>query len=237
MIDFDRFSLGLRSACHRRDLVEAMAEVLSGVGLRFAYGVASILDTRQFECLRSDDPSARGGRDGDCGQMDLVVERAAAERLPFFWWAPADAPAGTGPVRAPAPAWAGSAAGWAVPVHDGLGYVAAMSFGTLCTGDAIEAVVERHKPTLHVMAIHFHARARELPAVASPAACPRLTRRELQCLEGIARGRSRADIGRDLGVRPRTVKFHLESAQRRFQVASTTQAVMCAALLGLISRE
>lgn len=181
MIDFDRFALDLRSACDRHDLVEVMTRAASSVDLQIAYGVTSIFDTRLVDCLFSDGGSVEGAVGIGRGLMDLVIGRAVTERLPFFWWVSADALVETCPVAGWDPA-----AGWAVPVHDGLGCVAVMTFGALRQGDAIEVVVERHKAALHVMAIHFHARVRDLPAAAPFATSPRLTPRELQCLEGIA---------------------------------------------------
>ena len=61
-----------------------------------------------------------------------------------------------------------------------------------------------------------------------------LTPRERLCLEWAAHGKSRTDIGLIIGLSPRTVKFHLENAQRKLNVSRTTQAVLLAVLHGLI---
>lgn len=57
----------------------------------------------------------------------------------------------------------------------------------------------------------------------------RLTTRERQVLEGIARGLTNKEIARDLGIGPGTVKTHVERLIAKLGVADRTQAAVFAA--------
>ena len=48
----------------------------------------------------------------------------------------------------------------------------------------------------------------------------RLTTRELEILELLCLGKSAAEIGRALGIRPRTVKFHQENILKKTGISS-----------------
>jgi DNA-binding CsgD family transcriptional regulator len=166
------------------------------------------------------------GLEPDPAWLEAIVRRAAADELPFYWGAPG---------AAQLAADRASGHGWTVPFHDAIGRVAALSFTSARTLRGFCDAVEAHRATLHVMAIYFHAHVRKALVIQSHAAAANLTPRELQCLGWAARGKSRTDIGQIIGVSPRTIKFHLENAQRKLNVAHTTQAVLRAVLLGLIT--
>lgn len=171
--------------------------------------------------------------------IEHVIERAAADELPFYWGTPEPA-AGAGsleqlPHAPPLSAGPTASHGWTVPVHDAIGRVAALSFTGAQDFAAFCDEIEAHRATLHVMAIYFHAYVRRVLATQDRTSTANLTPRELQCLGWAAQGKSRTDIGQIMGVSPRTIKFHLENAQRKLNVAHTTQAVLRAALLGLIT--
>lgn len=63
----------------------------------------------------------------------------------------------------------------------------------------------------------------------------RLSPRELQVLEGAARGATNVQIASDLSVSIHAVKFHLASVYRKLGVANRTEAVV--ALLGARAAE
>ena len=54
----------------------------------------------------------------------------------------------------------------------------------------------------------------------------RLTRREVEVLRWVARGKTNAQIGASLGLSPRTVGKHLERIYRKLGVRCRTAAVM-----------
>jgi DNA-binding NarL/FixJ family response regulator len=61
-----------------------------------------------------------------------------------------------------------------------------------------------------------------------------LTPRELDVLRGVARGLGNKQIGRELGLSPRTVQTHLTRVFAKLGVASRTEAVLVALREGLI---
>ena len=61
-----------------------------------------------------------------------------------------------------------------------------------------------------------------------------LTRRETQCLEGLARGLDNAGISRELSISLPTVALHLINARRKLSATTREQAVARAVDLGLI---
>ncbi|SNS51850.1 LuxR C-terminal-related transcriptional regulator [Tropicimonas sediminicola] len=61
----------------------------------------------------------------------------------------------------------------------------------------------------------------------------KLSRRELQVLEGLTQGKSNKEIARDLDVQEPTVKLHVKTLYRKIGVANRTQAAMVAKESGL----
>lgn len=80
--------------------------------------------------------------------------------------------------------------------------------------------------TLSVMsaAVHAgHARFRELLDDKTPRSP--LTSRESECLRWIADGKTDVEVGKILGISPRTVRFHINNAKIKLGVATRIQAV------------
>lgn len=63
---------------------------------------------------------------------------------------------------------------------------------------------------------------------------PRLTNREIQVLELVARGRSGSEIAEELGLATNTVAQHLVAVRRKFNVQSSAAAVAAARRGGLL---
>ena len=68
-------------------------------------------------------------------------------------------------------------------------------------------------------------RSRQLIAGTTGAATMNLTPRELECLAWVSRGKTDQDIARILAVAPRTVRFHIDNAKVKLNVATRIQAV------------
>ena len=64
-----------------------------------------------------------------------------------------------------------------------------------------------------------------------------LSDREVEVLRQVAQGRTDAEIARTLGIKPRTVGFHLAEAESRLGTTSRVAAVVLAARLGLLGPE
>ena len=68
----------------------------------------------------------------------------------------------------------------------------------------------------------------------APVAGDDLTEREVQVLEGIARGESNKAIGDELGISEATVKSHVNSILAKLEARDRTDAAMIALKRGLI---
>ena len=122
--------------------------------------------------------------------------------------------------------------GYTVPIH------APRSLGTFrasCSAvpDATPVAAESYL-AVQLMACYMYsalsAEAEQKPGNSAPRG---LTRRERQCLELAAQGKSDWVAGRILGISERTVHNHIEHAKRRLGVATRVQAIVHA----LVSRQ
>lgn len=68
----------------------------------------------------------------------------------------------------------------------------------------------------------------------APTAAPALTERELQVLNGMSRGRSNGEIGRELFLSEDTVKTHARRLFRKLEAADRAQAVAVGYRWGLV---
>lgn len=64
---------------------------------------------------------------------------------------------------------------------------------------------------------------------------PALTSRELECIQGLARGHQDEEIAVQLGISRRTVRFHVDHAKVKFGVSSRVHAVAAAVTRGLVT--
>ena len=61
----------------------------------------------------------------------------------------------------------------------------------------------------------------------------KLSRREMQVLQGLCEGKSNKEIARDLELMEPTVKLHVKTLYRKIGAANRTQAAMLAKEAGL----
>ncbi|WP_441231960.1 helix-turn-helix transcriptional regulator [Tardiphaga sp. 215_C5_N2_1] len=120
----------------------------------------------------------------------------------------------------------GIACGFTIPIHDGRGPIAAVTFAAdKHLSAAFSRRIEAHGQVLQLMAMYFHAHVRcKFPServingiILSP--------REFECLGWAAQGKSAWEIGRILGITRRTTAFHLENAKAKLGVHSISHAV------------
>lgn len=116
--------------------------------------------------------------------------------------------------------------GFTIPIHDGRGPVAAVTFSAdeRCAA-AFRRRIREHGRVLQLMAMYFHAHARCKLAPARVIDGVALSPREFECLEWAAQGKTAWEIGRILGVSRRTAAFHLDNAKAKLGVRSICQAV------------
>lgn len=113
--------------------------------------------------------------------------------------------------------------GLVVPVCHGTEPVAGFNFGGIAPDTsanarsmlqvAAHAVIEKRR-TLE------HGRPEKVIGEA-----PALSTREAQCLRLVAVGQTDAEVGRMLGISPRTVRFHVDSSKTKLGVTTRIQAV------------
>lgn len=115
--------------------------------------------------------------------------------------------------------------GFTVPIHDGRGPVAAVTFAADERHPAFRRRIETQAEVLQLMAFYFHAHARRRFDGDLVIDGVTLSPREFECLEWAAHGKSAWEIGRILGISRRTAAFHLENAKSKLGVRSICQAV------------
>ena len=86
-----------------------------------------------------------------------------------------------------------------------------------------------------VLASIIRTRLARAPRLEAPAMDVDLSEREVECLTWSARGKTSAEIAQIVGLRRRTVDFHVENARRKLNVATRIEAVVKATAARLIS--
>lgn len=160
-------------------------------------------------------------------RFDPVIARALERHQPFKW--------GLGfgpPLRNESElelfeeaARFGIRHGYTIPIHDGKGAVAAVTFATNERKPRFEHAIGEHAEVLQLMAIYFHAHARRKLLAFDVMNGSSFSPRELECLRWAARGKSAWETGQILGISRHTVAFHLDNAKAKLGVRSTIQAV------------
>lgn len=93
-------------------------------------------------------------------------------------------------------------------------------------------LAEQCAPELAFAAAQFHARAKQVLPMADW--MPRLSQRELECLELAASGKTLAQSGSIVGLSERTVEYHLRNASEKLGASTKLRAVVLAMRYGLI---
>jgi LuxR family transcriptional regulator, quorum-sensing system regulator CciR len=125
---------------------------------------------------------------------------------------------------------AGFGEGFTVPIHLPGECAASCTFVTKY-GQSIDL---RVAPAAHYIGCFAFEAARRLrrnaiaanEAEADRSQVPSLSGRQLDCIVLAARGKSATDSGQLLGISPGTVHQHLETAKRRYGVATRTQLIV-----------
>jgi len=82
-------------------------------------------------------------------------------------------------------------------------------------------------PSLHLIALYYHRRFKELQGL-DKSAVPLLTPREEKCLTLAARGKTDWEISEILSISESTVRTYIERAKQKFGVATKIQAIVAA---------
>ncbi|UPT86977.1 LuxR family transcriptional regulator [Bradyrhizobium barranii subsp. apii] len=114
--------------------------------------------------------------------------------------------------------------GFTVPIHDGHGPIAALTFARERRDVAFEHYVTSNTRLLQLMAMYFHAHVRRKLTHGTKIDGVSLSAREFECLEWAARGKSAWEIGRILGISRHTVASYLDNAKEKLGVRTIVQA-------------
>lgn len=162
-------------------------------------------------------------------ETDPVLRHAERSSFPFFWDAQEFRDT-LGPAQLKVLALAqafGVAHGYTVPIHfsNALGALAASC--SVVPGS--ESVAPRSYFMLRLICPYMYVAARRLVhSKQTHPEQPALTRRQRQCLELAALGKSERVVGRILDLHRSTVRGHIERARRRMGVATRVQAIVLA---------
>lgn len=226
---FQAFIDRLAESADAMDLRAAMADAASALDLRcFAY---LALPDRRGDATRlvSNYPTAWTAHylKRHYERLDPVIVQALAAPEPFDWGP------GFGPIRMSRSqcelfdeaSFFGIRHGFTVPIHDGRGMIAAVTFAADERRPSFEHCIEKNGRVLQLMAMYFHAHARRKLVPERRVDGVLLSARELECLEWAAQGKSAWETGRILGISRRTAAFHLDNAKTKLGVHSICQAV------------
>lgn len=114
--------------------------------------------------------------------------------------------------------------GFTVPIHDGRGPIAALTFAADERRPQFENCINSHARVLQLMAMYFHAHVRRKLSDDRRFGSTLLSPRELECLEWAAQGKSAWEIGRILGISRHTVASYLGNAKDKLGVRTIVQA-------------
>lgn len=160
-------------------------------------------------------------------RLDPVIRQALRATEPFDWGIGIDSEGLSDAQRQlfEEAAMFGIRYGFTIPIHDGRGPIAAITFASDEQGPSFRRCVERHRYVLQLMALYFHTSARRKLRSDRVVDGVALSPREYQCLEWSAAGKSASDIGGILGIKRRTAAFHLDNARAKLGVSSLHQAI------------
>ena len=160
-------------------------------------------------------------------EFDPVFMRAEQSRVPFHWDDP-DFLAELTPAQHEILAEAARldlAHGYTIPMHS-LGAAGPVRASCSVVPDSASIDAGSYFLVRLMGAYLYIAASREAEARDPVTAAGTLSRRERQCLELAAQGKSDWVVGRLLNISERTVHNHIESAKRRLGVATRVQAIV-----------
>jgi DNA-binding CsgD family transcriptional regulator len=125
--------------------------------------------------------------------------------------------------------------GFFYPSHHGCGTVT----GVILAGASVDAVNPDLRTAARILAAAYETNGQRLRGrISSPstvlAARPKLSLRQLECLQWVAGGKTSVEIASLLNLSAKTVDEHIDNACRGFGVNGRMQAVVQAIKFGLI---
>lgn len=118
-----------------------------------------------------------------------------------------------------------------IPIHGPAGYQGMVSLASM--QDIALSFTDRACLDMTSRVIHEKCR-KEIGFGVAPEDTPKLTARELECMQWVALGKTDWEIAQVLGISSSTAHFHVESAKKKLGLNSRTEAVARLTLYGLI---
>jgi len=160
-------------------------------------------------------------------RVDPVFQRASRSLIPFYWDTDEFRKSMT-PSQLKMLELAqchGVAHGYTIPIHGPMAFSMTPSSCSLIPDSA--SLGQRAYLAAQLMAVYLFDRASRLTGGdRTEADAPRLSHRERQCLEFVARGKSDWTIAKLLNLSVTTVHNHIEHAKHRLCVSTRVQAVV-----------
>jgi DNA-binding CsgD family transcriptional regulator len=222
-----------QSALHVGNLTMAFQQALGNLGFRyFACGshVDPLHSSEQVMVINYPKSWVEYYSEMRLHRIDPVFRRADRTRDPFFW----DDSIFRQSITASQQRMLRSARqfgvvnGYTIPIH-GPSFASATPASCSLVPDGARRDLKCYLAA-QLMAQYLFDRTAQLQRVGEPIEeIPLLARRERECLELVALGKSDEDVGKVLGISPATAHGYIENAKRRFGLSSRVQAVVYAA--------
>ena len=161
-------------------------------------------------------------------KIDPVITCAGCSDLPFSWGRKfgLDSRSARGIRFFDEAAEFGIRSGLTIPIKDRWGGRAVLTFAADENCPALMRLSDRYSQAIQLVATSYHIQARRICSGQLVIDGIKLTRREFECLQWAAKGKSAWDISQILGIKRRTVAFHLDNARAKLGVRTIAQAVL-----------
>lgn len=120
----------------------------------------------------------------------------------------------------------GICSGMTIPILDRRGGRAALTFAADEDCPALLRLVDRYTRAFQLVATSYHIQVRRVCSRNNIVNGVNLTPRECECLQWAAKGKSAWETGQILGIKRRTVAFHLDNARAKLGVRTVAQAIV-----------
>ncbi|GAA0547678.1 DNA-binding CsgD family transcriptional regulator [Rhizomicrobium palustre] len=124
--------------------------------------------------------------------------------------------------------------GLTIPVQDGHGPVAAVTFASDAPRREFLQIIEQNKRVLQLMSLCLHFQVRRKLDDRPPDSMAGLTPREFDCIRWVAEGKTAWETAQILQISENTVIWHIENAKRKLGVRTKSQI---ARLLGRATQD
>jgi LuxR family transcriptional regulator, activator of conjugal transfer of Ti plasmids len=119
----------------------------------------------------------------------------------------------------------GICSGLTIPIHDRHGGIATLTFAADEDCSTLARFADRYTRAFQLVATSYHIHTRRICSAEAIIDGVKLTRREHECLQWAARGKSAWETGEILGITRRTVAFHLDNTRAKLGVRTVAQAI------------